>query len=333
MSAYHALVAVAAGLLAIAFTIYAYLCWKNLPILESQRTPRTFVDLFSHLPVTESGPAPHVIAGASLLTGLSLLVGIFLADRMGEEERFFEITIASAGLLIAVSFSFVTIWTLWQTRRIDFRAGYKIFDFLDLIKKLNLELDALTKSYVEVYDKRAQPFHRVYLVTTEPFLGSLSYKDLPAQKAFRNHLEELSKLRAQSLRSKANGDQTFEFHVVCGDAETILKFHREFYNGANQPVEEIERAAKEANQDIARFNQMVQEAGGEGPFYRTNRIPPVQFMVIGNKLFEFTLESQGSMTEIFNTQVVFDTRFCRNYIETFDVFREFVRNPDEDIAA
>jgi hypothetical protein len=328
VNAYHALVAIAAGLLVLALGIYAYLSWKNSAVLESQRTPRTFIDLFSHLPVSESGPAPHVIAGASLLSGLSLLVGIFLADRLGEEGRFFEITIASAGLLIAVAFSFVTIWTLWQTRRIDFRAGYKIFDFLDLIRKLNLELDALNKSYVDVYKKRAQPFHRVYLVTTEPFLGSLSYRDSPESDAFRGHLDRLSRHRADSLRN-GNGGQKFEFHVVCGDSETICNFHRNFYAGTDQSETEIELAATAANHDIDRFNKMVQETGHEGPFYRTDKIPPVQFMVIGNKLFEFTLESQGSMTEIFNTQVVFDTRFCKNYIETFGIFKQVANMPME----
>ena len=321
MSTYYALALVAATLLIVATGIYCRLAWKNMVVLGSQHARRSLVDLFSHLPVAETGPAAHVVAGASLVSGLALLSAIFLADGLGENGRFFEITMASAGLFIAVSFSFVTIWTLWQTRRLDFQAGYKIFDFLDLIKKLNHELDVLIDSYVNVYAGRAQPFHRVYLVTTEPFLGSLSYKKSRETDIFRGHLEKLSTLRADSLRVN-NGDEKFHFHVVCGDHNTIQKFHESFYRCSSTPLEEVRRGAERANKDIDRFNEVVQEAGGVGPFYRSNRVPPVQFMVIGNKLFEFTLESQGSMSEIFNTQVVFDTRFCKNYIETFDILRE-----------
>jgi hypothetical protein len=190
---------------------------------------------------------------------------------------------------------------------------------------LNEELTHLISSYTITYNHKAQAFHRVYLVTTEPFLGSLSYHDLDQWKLFRTHLETLSSLRAESIR-QPSVNRYFEFHVVCGDAQSIKGFHQSFYSGSGKTPDEIARSAQRANDDIDRYNSMVKDAGGDGPFYRTNKIPPVQFMVIGNKLFEFTLESQGSMTEIFNTQVVHDTRFCKNYIETFDVFRQFVNN-------
>jgi hypothetical protein len=78
------------------------------------------------------------------------------------------------------------------------------------------------------------------------------------------------------------------------------------------------------------MRQVFKVKGKDGPFKRATRIPPVQFMIIGNKLFEFTIDESGPPYEIFNTQVISDRRYIRAYLETFKLIKEaFVVNEAE----
>jgi hypothetical protein len=321
MGAYYSSVAFGAILVLIASLSYWKLWRQYAVVFEYQPPGRTLVDLFSHVPEVSAGPLCHVVAGVSLVTGLAALVAAIALDAFGDQRVYLEDLISFTGLMLAISFSSVTLWTLWQTRRIDYQAGYKIFDFRHLIEQLNREIDDLLRSFHETYSGRAQPFHRVYLVTTEPFLGRLSYPHHSCSETFLANLRKLADASALSLEAHGATD-ALRFEVLCGDTVTIRNFYNNFYRQSHLPQEKIENRVQDTEADIANMNARLAKVGSSGPFYRVSRLPPLQFMVVGNKLFEFTLESQKSMSEIFNTQVVHDTRFCTKYIQTFEIMKD-----------
>lgn len=324
MQAYYLAIGISVLFLLAATAVYLHLALKYRFILEHQPTGKSLIDIFSHLPDPSTGPAVHVLGGACAVTGTSLLAATMVADILTPPDQFVANLVSVTGLFIGIAFSLITLWTLWQTRRIDYQAGYRIHDFYDLIHQLNLEVARLIESFNEVYGGRAQPFHRVYLVTTQPFLGSLSYPNKKATLRFRQNLRTLVDIRYESLRSKREGKNpgAFEFHVLCGDRQAIREFHKEFCKHDPAALRKAQESADEVNNDLCALDARFGTIDDPGPFYRVRRVPPVQFMIVGNKLFEFTLEAQKSRSEIFNTQVVHDTRFCKNYIETFDVLRD-----------
>jgi hypothetical protein len=292
-----------------------------------QTSGSTIVDLISHVPSPNSGPGFHVLAGTSLVGGLSIGLATVLSDIAVPFSDFTPAVVSTASLLIGLTFSSVSLWTLWQARRLDFQAGYKIHDFHDLIARINRDLTALFESLQGVYQLRAQPYHRVYLVTTQPFLGMLSYPNSTETREFQEHFRTLARLTADTIRLHKRGDSShdLDFQVICGDPLAIKEFHRSFYHQSARTPEELAALDDSVEREIQQMSDVIMAAGGTGPFLRTRDVPRVQFMIIGNKLYEFTLDPGNSVTEIFNTQVLHDSRYCEAYIQNFSIMKKAVR--------
>ncbi len=308
---------------------YSYFkLFRDFRVLREQRTiSERLVDLISHVPDPKAGPGPHIFAGVTLIFGIALAFGTIVADVSSEPEDFLSYVISLSSLIVGTLFSAISLWTLWQTRRLEYQAGYKIFDFHHLIIVLNKELDNLLSS-LRNYQKKPQPFHRVYLVTTQPFLGMLTYPNSKETSKFESSLFECARLYSDLVLEFNNNSipRMFEFQVICGDKSAISEFHKKYFtaNGTTESKladldDTVEIKIKQMNELARTQNKKNKITENLGPFLRMDHVPKVQYMIIGNKLFEFTLESGNSLSEIFNTQVVSDSRYCNAYIENFKI--------------
>jgi len=323
MDVYYRYLAIYSFLVTIGSIIYWVLFLRNQPVFTNQSWKKTLVDLISHLPDSTSGPGAHIFAGVFFASGVSGIISIIIADAISSPDQLHGMIISTNSLLIAALFSSVTLWTLWQARRISYQSGYQIHDFHDLISHVNNDLEDLCDSISNVYNMKPQPFHRVYLVTKQPFLGMLTYPVSPETRKFKQHLITLSSYAANSIAAKEGGKaiNPLVFEIICGTENVISQFHKEYYQGGSKSKQEIKQLGEDVELEIRQMDEKLQAVGAHGPFYRTVKVPKVQFMIIGNKLYEFTLHPGNSVTEIFNTQVVTDSRYCNAYIETFSILR------------
>lgn len=317
---YNLLVLLSTALMALGIIIYWLIWYGHRDSFERSSYLQALVDLISHIPTAASKPGLHIAAGMSFASGLSLLISTAIADILISHssrtpDQLGGMVATIGGVLISIGFSGISLWTLWQTRRIEFQAGYKVHDFHDLISILDDELEKIITSYEGVYGRKAQPFHRVYLVTTHPFLGALTYPNSNKTTMFKNHLSTLTSCLNDDTDSK------LIFRVLCGNHNAIQKFYSNYYASAGKENEKIIQKAKSVSSDIDEMNARVLRSGGQQPFILCEQIPPVQFMIVGNTLFEFTLESGHSQSEVFNTQVVHDSRYCGAYIKNFEIYQ------------
>jgi len=308
---------------------YTFLYRKYRVLREDKSTSEAVIDIISHVPEIGAGPGPHILAGISLVCGFSLLSSTIISDIVAPKGEFIAYLVSVSSLSIAAVFSSISMWTLWQARRLEFQAGYKIHDFYHLIINLNKDLEALLVSIRESYHLKAQPFHRVYLITTQPFLGMLSYPNSEASNKFKSLLKQCVDVYYDTILdfNLENAKNIFEFHVLCGDCELFKKFHQSFYQNSGVDAKKINNINIEVETEIDALNKKVKRGNSKdliksdlGPFHRMKAVPSVQFMIIGNKLYEFTLEAGNSQSEIFNTQVVHDSRYCEAYIKNFNLF-------------
>lgn len=318
-------------LIVVGMLTYFYLYSTYRVLREDKTTSEAIIDIISHVPEAGARPGPHILAGVSLVCGVSLSLAAMISDIVAPAKEFVAYLVSLSSLMIAAAFSSISMWTLWQARRLEFQAGYKIHDFYQLISKLNCELELLLSSLRGHYQMKSQPFHRVYLITTQPFLGMLSYPNSDATNKFKGLVHQCADAHYKTVfeYNHKNCDSYFDFHILCGDNTLLKNFHEKFYdNKSGYDEKKIISLSQEVEKEIQDINDRAERANGVdnrikkdlGPFHRVKVIPSVQFMVIGNKLFEFTLEAGNSQSEIFNTQVVHDSRYCESYINNFRLF-------------
>lgn len=177
----------------------------------------------------------------------------------------------------------------------------------------------MEKSIREDHNFKAQPHHRLYAVAPHFYFGMLSFPNDAVTQRYRNALTDLCQARSSSK----NG---FPIEIICGDEGLIRKWHEEYYKKTSDPDLKIAEADRLFEQLISDMNSRgLRIEGDHGQenfeenslFIRMSSLPDVQFMVIGNKLFEFTMNSVNSSTEIYNTQVISDSRQCNAYVNHF----------------
>ena len=331
MELYHYSLILSLILLVIGGGTYTFLYRTYRVLREDKTTSEAVIDIISHVPEIGAGPGPHILAGISLVCGFSLLSATIISDIVAPKGEFIAYLVSLSSLAIAALFSSISMWTLWQARRLEFQAGYKIHDFYHLIASLNKDLEALLFSIRESYQLKAQPFHRVYLITTQPFLGMLSYPNSEASNKFKGLIKQCVDVYYNTVLdyNLGNAKSIFQFHVICGDQDLFKKFHESFFYNSGIDNEKINNINIEVEKEIEVLNKKVERGNFKGlfesdsdlgPFHRVKAVPTVQFMIIGNKLYEFTLEAGNSQSEIFNTEVVHDSRYCEAYIKNFELF-------------
>ena len=326
---YYPAVTLSAILIAMGLAVYVLLFVHYRQVFDRQSTIKTLLDLISHVPSSAAGPGAHIFAGVTLVAGVALGLATMVLDLLSPTGAGAGTVVSLSGLLVGLVFAAVSLWTLWQTRRLDFQFGFQIAGFHDLIAHINKELDDFISSLQAVYSLRPQPFHRVYLVTTNPFLGKLSYPHSTETTKFRAHLHMLAQFAAEietTRTSARSSERPLAFKILCGTPEAINAFHRSFFGTGSDASERAERASLETERAMADINQLLADAGGEPVFYPMPTVPKVQFMIIGNTLYEFTLDSQGSQTDIYNTNVVRDSRYCSAFVENFHLLLDMQRS-------
>jgi len=300
-------------------SVYLSLFFHHREVFDRQNAVKTIFDLISHVPEAKAGPGAHIFAGVSVVGGIAVGLAAVILDVVVPTERSAGTIVSLSSLILGVVFSAIALWTLWQTRRLDFQLGFQISGFHDLIVHINKEIKDLIRSVQSAYAMRPQPFHRVYLVTTNPFFGRLSHPHSPETTDFLSYLFTLAQFVAQTHRASvadANAEPLV-FKIICGTSEAINNFHREFYGTRPGAEELIARADDDAERAIREIDKWAVDAGADPIFCRKSRIPRVQFMIAGNTLYEFTMDSVNNQTEIYNTNVSRDSRYCNAFIDNF----------------
>lgn len=272
---------------------------------------------FSHIDDSKTGPVPHIIAGVLTLTGTSGLVSIVVV-RLFDSEFRVSILLSVFSAITVIFFAAMEIWTLWQTRRIFFGQGFVVNDFKKLIQLLTEELNLLDNSIRVDHKFLPQQNHRVYAVAPHFFFGMLSFPGSTEERDYKNALLNICELKERCASN------TFDLQIICHDELSIEKWHEDYYASVAEDArnELIEDANRKFEGLVADMDKAVYGNKNGSIFTRLSNVPNVQFMVIGNKLFEFTMNSKNTSTSIYNTQVISDSRQCDAYIEQFKFIQD-----------
>jgi hypothetical protein len=327
-------------LLVFGLLLYSTIFWKakSIPYFRNLGSGAKMAAIISYIPEGTCRPWLHIAAGISSSIGLCILIGSSVAFNLLPENDASNANATSiAAFIFTIIISALSIWTLWQTRKIDHDKGYNVIGFLELIEYLNKELDVLRDDLSKNGGRGSAAHHRVYMVTTNPLFGQLSYPTLRATKDFADHLRNL----AMDARDDEAHERHLRFEILCGTREAIKSMHDTFYSKKieENPVEGQQLSSRKTAEAEAAI-QDIAECGpyGSPVIYRLHRVPPTQFMIVGNKVFEFILEPTRLRSEIHNTEVHEDSRTCDKYIKTFNIFKDLgavalQRNPIEEAPA
>lgn len=309
-------------------TIYSLLSYRKIwqthkKDLHEKSFLKSLEYIISHIPSSESRPWKHVKAGMSFCIGICLLGGSTIGVVFNNQNiNVHALSITAAGLVFAVLISFISFWTLWQTKRIEHIQGYRITHFRSLITKLNEEMKYLVSDYAVANEKNAQDHHRFLFITTNPYLGYLSFPNEEPTEEFKNLFHSLVDHVRESLVSQASNHNQIRVEIVCGNLRALHKFHLDFYNGKPDGVAKAKKATREIEARFKSINDMTQ-----GKVLRRVRNIPrsPQFAIVGNTLFDFTLDARAPYTEISETNIVADRKRCDIYTHTFNLLRDSLK--------
>ena len=275
-----------------------------------------------HVPDECSNAWPHVLGLVTGLLGLCITAGAsfgWLVSDNDDVGSLHSFSIGASAFLFAAVVSCVSVWTLWQTMRIDHKVGYRITGFVDLIQELTKEIERLTKDFIETHSQRAVEYHHVALVTTNPFLGMLSYPEESFTFKFEGALHTVARCVNASIAFNREHCHTivFGFEVICGDNAALQTFHETFYEDGTDKVERATRMTAEVEKRIQDHEQSARRK----IYTRVAKVPPTQFLVVGDAVYEFTLEALGQRSEIYDTDVRQDRRAAKKSLATFEILK------------
>lgn len=281
-------------------------------------------DLIAYVPDESSRAWPHIVAGVTGCIGFCLICGsVFAFPFSRSSESFQGMAASAAGVSFSILISGISFWTLYQTKRIAHENGYKIANFTELVDELTRELGRLQEDFLTTHNQRAVAHHRVFVITTNPFFGILSYPTSDFTTKYRLALHGIadcvkSSLNYNQIHNHVQGAD-FCFEIICGDNEALLEFHTNFYGNTPDAANRAQQTTNLVEQEIQHIQQA---AGNQIIFTRVRQIPPTQFMVIGNLLYEFTLETAEGRSEIYDTDVKEERRACDRFAQTFRVLKQ-----------
>ena len=181
-------------------------------------------------------------------------------------------------------------------------------------------MERLRRDFVENHGMRALEHHAVAIITTNPFFGCLSYKDENFTGELSAQLFKMAAAVGESVRNSsghAGGRRNSRFEIICGDTAALQAFHEEFYAMDPRKQELADERTKWTNDRLA---ELENRAGAE-IVTRVKVVPPNQFAVVGDVVYDFTLESFGQRSEIFDTDVKQDRRTARKAFTTFEILK------------
>lgn len=299
------------GLALIGILFYIFLWNKKKHDLPDKTFFRAISYLIAYTPKTSA--LLHIIPGLLITIGIGIFVGYGLG--YCTSEKVFSINssaITISSLVFATLTAAITFWTLNQTKKLEHQQGYSITDFQSLIRELNAEIEWLDKNFKKIHKRKAQYFHRLYFITNNPFLGMLSFPDEDFTTDFINNLRKL-----KDIVKDSNGNSEFKFEIICGNEYCINLFHQDFYSLANAADSYIKTANEQFKSYISEF-----EISGDHILTRVSDVPEYpQFVIIGNKIFDFTLKAKTPYSQISETKVTIDSERCELYIKTFELLK------------
>lgn len=300
------------GALAVALASLGY--WRmwsrRKDLFKGLAFTEILTSLLSHLPDEDSPAYPHVILGVMLLGGIaSLATGIanaVITSNSHQMDISAAVTIGAA--TFAVLLSFISFWTLWQTRRIEQLQGSEIQGFDDLIIRITKDIRKISKEAKSLSSGARREHLRVLLITKNPYWGVLSYPDEDFTGQFRVAIELLAKQAKEHL---------VKFEVLCGRPETIRAFNAEILHQADDNPLVIERCndTRKFIEDVSRL------AEGEKIFHEAREIPKLQFAIVGNVVYEFILSAGVQQSEIHRARCIREKRTCERFVETFEILK------------
>ena len=291
-----------------------YLCWRIYSLVSDGRK-RSIKGFFhsipaaiSHVPHSTISAIDHIKTGLFLFAGVSIMAGFLAAKIIHSQESTAGYMVTNAGLVLGTLTLTLTLWVLWQTRKLERLQGEDIDRFDGLIKNMTEELGNLVERYDENRDKSLSLF-RVYLVTNNPYFGVISFPGKAVTDQFMDAFDGLCR-RVKTFRD--NQDPTkgegFKVKIICANEEHLKKFNSNYF-GNGEDVE-----LKKSIDDSETFIKHLKDSMGEDSVIRIPlEIDEAQFAVVGDVVFEFFLESPNASdskrsrgSEIRNTNRVQD---------------------------
>jgi hypothetical protein len=303
--------------------IYLCLYFAHESSFIGLRSKDVLYNLVSHVSDDERSAGLHIISGVLFTCGIALVVGgaVITIPFVLSNATNVGVFLTASGLVFGVEISMLSFWTLWQTRRIEQNQGAEISSFHGLIQCISEEMDRLLDD-LRARKFNSTPLHRIYILTTNPFFGHLSFPTEKYTIAFEDSLRTASKWVSECRRVGPGNGSEFDFQILCGDETALNEFHRVFFGTPDQPAAvgnaEVAQATK-AVEDL--LSELATKAGTSEIIHRIKRVPRIQFAVVGNTVFEFALENPGFQSEIRAARRIREKVMCDRFVETFQVMK------------
>jgi hypothetical protein len=285
--------------------------------------------LISHVPDDDSPAWPHILAGVLFCMGLCLSVGVSVSSLqfVTSNPNAHSMALTASGLVFGVLISSISFWTLWQTKRIEQAQGSNINGFRELITAIAKEIEFINKDFRENNKRIGREHHRVFLVTTNPYFGHLSFTgDVESTDRFADAMRHA----AENVHFSGDNadDERFKMEILCGDRQAIQGFHQTFYGKAGAQADQNDSKVVKASHETEHFLSELQAkadpmaTGTPNLISRAEKIPKTQFAIVGNCVFEFILETPGYQSEIRRARRIREKVVCDRFRETFELLKE-----------
>jgi len=317
---------------------YLHALSKNSEILKAKGGFSAFIDLFSHIGRVEANAWGHVLPGVSIVTGTCGLLTAIVISGLSETENI-SLALSVFSALTVVFFLIFELWVLWQTRRLAFKEGYVIYDFHTLIERITEELEKMNRDIRDKHYSDPKQFHRLYICAPHFFFGILSFPGTHLTTKYLNALKQTCVL-AKEVHDKH--EASFPVKIICGDKDVISNWHEGFVPKSdnaeraslldeltNEHEKHLKAMASPLELNLSETSSFSSRKYASGKTFkhrliRAHEKAKVQFMIIGNTLFEFTMNSENSSTNIYDTQVIHDQRTINAYVNQFNFIAKLV---------
>lgn len=237
--------------------------------------------LISHVPHSAISASHHIRAGVLLVAGMSLIVGIGFAQLFSFDASMRSYSATNAGFALGVVSVALVLWTLHQTKKIERLQGEPIRRFDSLVKIMTDEIDKLVELWDANRDKSAAVF-RVYIVTNNPYFGVNSF---PGKKVALDYDGAVKRLVGRFRECKRTGQTGgYRLRIMCADPDKLGEFNSHYSDRDGYD-------AKTRNELSEGFiSAVAADLGADAIIRIPVTVAEVQFVIIGDTVFEFILE-------------------------------------------
>lgn len=324
-------IGLAAGCAVCGFLLYLPIYGR---LAEKRSILRDIPRLIAHVPDASAGH--HIAAGVLLFSGLSLLAGAGYSQLFCSKLDWNSYLATSSGLMLGFFTLILSFWTLWQTKRLERLQGERIDRFDSLIKIIGKEIEDMIARYLQGHDRSSDLF-RVCIVTNNPYFGVITYPNGDVTIAFSATMNNLCK-HIQNYRvkkakkSRLATDKGFRLRIVCADSVNLSTFNKQYFDAADGQAG-LEEVNKQSESFLGEICSLL---GAECVTRLPIVLPDVQFVIVGNVVYEFVLEApedqnQDRGTNICHTRRVEDQALADRYERHMSFFESLARMKSIDV--